>query len=453
MFNSNSPELIQTEGILLSTFPPDDMAFPSAHLDYSLDGQFDIFAHHVVRGLDPDDRRTVYFAVLVQNPSNETVHLDLLQAATYLSQEAPFNDLPSYVANPLGRTYAGPGSRTMNDILRGERQAQWPAVVSIPPGQTKLLMNLPIPLRRLTVPTDGTLAPGSILLPPMEEPKEEEEDESPSTSTSTAESDRPLPSNGRTVMMHVTSSGPVYVASLAMYAPKTADGKNERVPTLAEWQQLLTQGGLAGPRDIAPTPPNALSFSRFFYGRVSGVSQGSEWQAQLTDSPESSELEIPDLGDSLSYVISTVDYNTFGTGQIQSAPMLVRYPDTAYRSHGNYGVKYDLTMPLYNPTNETRKVAILFQTPLQDESALNFLQFLNPTDPQIFFRGTVRLRYIDDLGLYQTRYLHLVQRRGQEGEPLINLSMPAGDRRLVQVEFLYPPDATPPQVLTVQTVE
>jgi hypothetical protein len=47
--------------------------------------------------------------------------------------------------------------------------------------------------------------------------------------------------------------------------------------------------------------------------------------------------------------------------------------------------------------------------------------------------------------------VHLIQRRGQEGEALATLKMPSGDRRLVQVDFLYPPDATPPQVLTVRS--
>jgi len=30
--------------------------------------------------------------------------------------------------------------------------------------------------------------------------------------------------------------------------------------------------------------------------------------------------------------------------------------------------------------------------------------------------------------------------------------MAGGDRRLVQFSFLYPPDASPPQVLTVRTL-
>ncbi|NJR41068.1 MAG: DUF3370 family protein [Leptolyngbyaceae cyanobacterium CSU_1_4] len=45
-----------------------------------------------------------------------------------------------------------------------------------------------------------------------------------------------------------------------------------------------------------------------------------------------------------------------------------------------------------------------------------------------------------------------MQQRGQEGEPLVRLRLPKGGQRLVDVQLIYPPDATPPQVLTVQTM-
>ena len=94
----------------------------------------------------------------------------------------------------------------------------------------------------------------------------------------------------------------------------------------------------------------------------------------------------------------------------------------------------------------------MLQTPLQDERLQGeALLFRNPPYDQIFFRGTVRLRYVDDLGIRQTRYMHLVQRRGQQGEPLIRLTLPKGTERQVEVQLIYPPDATPPQVLTVET--
>ncbi|RCJ40736.1 hypothetical protein A6770_10015 [Nostoc minutum NIES-26] len=46
---------------------------------------------------------------------------------------------------------------------------------------------------------------------------------------------------------------------------------------------------------------------------------------------------------------------------------------------------------------------------------------------------------------------HDVKSQGQRGEPLITLKMPPKDKRQIQVNFLYPTDSTPPQVLTVKT--
>ena len=411
VFNSNSPELVQTEGILLSTFPPNGKSTPAAHLNFPFQGRFDIFAHHVAKALTPDDLRTLYLGIILYNPGKEPVTVDILQAASYLSQpDAPFIELPSQVDNSAGTVYAGPGDRAMSDVLRSRRQADFPAQLVIPPQQSQLLLNLPIPVR--------TLEP---------------------------------PINGRSTLMRLRSDGTVYAASLAHYAPVTPDG-NERAPTLEEWQQLLDKGELAGPRDRVPTPPEATT-GNIIYGRVAGVAQGSEWQAQLVDTPAAQSLNIPQPGQAFSYPLSTVPRGTFGTGQIQSARMLVRYPDTAYLANGNYGVQYSLTLPLVNPTNDTQTVALTIQTPLKEDQSQQGLRFLEPPAKQVFFRGTVQIRYNDDAGLPRTRYVHLVQQRGQQGEPLVTLKMPPLNQRLVQVDFLYPPDATPPQVLTVKTVE
>ncbi|MBC7825202.1 MAG: DUF3370 family protein, partial [Candidatus Parcubacteria bacterium] len=76
-----------------------------------------------------------------------------------------------------------------------------------------------------------------------------------------------------------------------------------------------------------------------------------------------------------------------------------------------------------------------------------------PPARQVFFRGTVRLRYKDDAGLPQTRSVHLVLRRGQQGDPLVTLNLKPGEQRLVEFGMIYPPDATPPQVLTVKTLD
>ncbi len=61
------------------------------------------------------------------------------------------------------------------------------------------------------------------------------------------------PLNGRSTLIRLWSSGPVYAASLAKFADQKPDG-SEQAPTLEEWQTLLENGNLAGPRETPPTP-------------------------------------------------------------------------------------------------------------------------------------------------------------------------------------------------------
>lgn len=411
VFNSNNPEVVKTEGILLSTFPPQGKRVAAAHLNFPFQGRFDLFSHHIARAIEtPNDLRTLYQGAIVYNPSSRPVTVDVLQAASYLSQpDAAFIELAPLLANQLSNVYAGPGDRAVNQVLRGRRQSGWPAQLVIPPKQSRMLMNHPIPVRSLT--------------PPL---------------------------NGRSTLMRLRSDGPVYMANLAMFAKLNPDG-GERAPTLEEWQTLLETGDLAGPREAAPSPPDNLTGPEI-YGRVAAVAQGSVWRSLITD-PGKPYLAIAQRGRAFSYGLSTLLAGKMGTGQNQSAKLLVRYPDSAYQAHGNYGVEYNLTLPLYNNTGEPQIVNVLLQTPIkEDKLSKSGLRFRQPPYPSVFFRGTVRIRYNDDYGLPRTKYWHLVQQRGQMGEPLVQLKMPPGDRRLVQVDFLYPPDATPPQMLTIQTL-
>jgi len=408
-FNSHYPELVRSEGILLSTFSPTGKRVPAAHLNFPFQGRFDIFTHHIARAETQAETRPLYQGLLLHNPTNQPITVEVLQAASYLSTpDAPFIDLPDRVNNPKGEVYSGPGSRTMSDILRGRRQNGFPEQVVLEAGQTQLLMNLPIPIQR---------APAS---------------------------------NGRSTMMRLKSNGSVYVANLAMKAPQNANG-TYRAPTLAEWQTLLVEGELAEPRNLTPTPLDPPREPTVF-GRVAGVSQGTQWLAEITDTLESDSLRIPQPGEAFSYVLGTLHLITLNTGQIQSAPMLKRYPDTAYYAHSNYGVEYNLTLPLKNTTSQSQTVTVSMQTPLKDEAGKDKLLFLNPPVDQIFFRGTVRVTHEDEQGENQTRYVHLVQRRGQPSSPLVTLNLSPGEQRTVNVEFIYPPDSTPPQVLTVKTL-
>ncbi|MBE9158462.1 DUF3370 domain-containing protein [Nodosilinea sp. LEGE 06152] len=457
VFNSNSPEVVQQNGILLSTFPKDGMASPDAHLDYAFNGRFDIFAHHIARGVNPDDRRTLFMGVVVYNPGTEPVDITIHQGVSYLSQEAPFINLPDARLSSNGNVYAGPGSRTTTDILRGANQSHWPDRITVPPGHVQLLMNTPIPLRQLTVPVNGSYPQGSAIPKPPIRPVtltaadaqiNPETGENGLTGPLRPIAPRPIPSNGRTAMMYLSSSGPVHVASLSRYADLLPNG-NERVPTLQDWLQVLKQGNLAGPRDIPPSDPETYRFGRFYYGRVAGVAKGANWKATVTDSPDTDVLTIPAPGNAFSYVISSVDRNTFGTGQIQSAPMVARYPDTAYRAHGNYGVRYSLKLPFYNNRGSEQTITLKFQTPMRDEDLVQGLRFRRPPEDRVFFRGTVRLKFKNQMGLERTHYVHLVQRRGQEAEALLRLNIPAEARQDLEIDLVYPPDATPPQVITV----
>jgi hypothetical protein len=249
-------------------------------------------------------------------------------------------------------------------------------------------------------------------------------------------------SNGRTVMMRLSSDRPLLMANLAM--------SSATPPTVAAWEKLLNTGSLAGKRDPIPTPLDPPREPTVF-SRVAGVSEGTRWEADITDNPNVNNLTLPQPGKAVSYPLGTVHLITLSTGQIQSAKMLKRYPDTAYFAHSNYGVEYNLTLPLFNSSSQVRNVTVSIQTPLKDEGGTDRLLFLKPPVEQVFFRGTVRVRFQDDRGSEQTRYVHLVQRRGQKGDALVSLRLAPGEKRQVQVDFLYPPDSTPPQVLTVKT--
>jgi Protein of unknown function (DUF3370) len=412
VFNSNSPEIIQTEGILLSTFPPEGKLFRSAHLNYAFQGRFDIFSHHIARAQTARQARTLYLGFLMSNPSSQPVVVDVLQGSTYLARpEAQFIHLPASIDDPMGRIFSGPGSRVMNDVLRGQRHRALPPRTVIPPNQTVLFLNLPVPV--------GPNVPAS---------------------------------NARSSLMRLNSSGPIHIASLALFAP-IGPGRRERPPVLKEWEQLLAKGRLAGPRDMSPTNPLFRNPSRVIYGRVSGVTQGSRWDVKITDKPSGDTLMIPKPGRAYSYGISTLTRGTLGSQQVQSAPLLVRYPDTAYLSHGNYGVEYNLQLPLNNNTRRAATVMVSLQTPVKEEINTQFVRFFDPPEERIFFRGPLRISHDDGRGSKAVRYMHIVQKRGESGTPLLKLTLEPGETRTVQIDFLYPPDATPPQVVTVQTEE
>jgi Protein of unknown function (DUF3370) len=314
VFNSNSPEVISQEGILLSTFPRGSKANPYAHLEMPLSGRFDIFTHHISR--PAGQQRTLYQGLIVNNPTGQTRTIRVLQGLSYInSTDAPFRELLPLVRDPQGYVFSGPGSRLVGDLLRGKNQDIFPRVLRIPPYSTEILFSLPIP-----------------------------------------------PSSARSTYLQVESDGGLYLANLAKYEVEDviepfsdiaflSTGKNQdgtppkkpepvvvrRSPNLDEWRRLLTSGRLVEPRDRAPVPTN--DGSQIIYGRVAGISVGSQWQTTITDRPNASSFTIPEAGKSVSFPISTTTTGTFNTSQVHSAPMLARYRDTALEGHGNYLVR------------------------------------------------------------------------------------------------------------------
>ena len=395
VFNSNSPEIVLAPGVLLSTFPGEGRAHPEAHLNVPLQGRFDVFFHHVTNA-NKTSPRTLYVGMLVGNLSEKKLHVRLMNALSYASKpDAPFISLEPVLDNKHGKVYAGPGDRVGLDQLRNKRQSGWHRHIVLKPGEMKVIYTLPL-------------------------------------------------KNGRTGALSLDSDGPVYLASLAASAKEKSFGR-ESEPDLDDWKAVLDLP-LAQPRDKTPTVPGAKG--ALIFGRVSGVQTGSSWQGYLTNDADKTHLAVKP-GDVISFPISTVIGGTHGTRQVQAAPIMVRYPDTAYAAHGNYGVCYDLTVPLYNRSDSNIIAGIGLQTPLKDWNKSDSLQFFKTPPDKIFFRGTIKFDWFDENGKHHRKLVHIVQKQGQQAGPLVEIPLQSGKQINVQCSLIYPADCTPPQVLTV----
>ncbi len=407
VFNSNSPEVVLGEGILLSTYPIQDGS--GAHLNYSFQDQFDLFFHHIADGKKSGHMEDLWLGLIAGNTGKKTVHLEVLSGASYLSQpDAPFIALPTLSDNPEGKIYAGPGDRVTSDLLRDRKPpVDWKNRLAIPPGKSRLLNAFPIPVASLT--------------PPL---------------------------NGRSCLARLKSTGPVRLALVALFA--VDENGKYRSPSEDEFVRLLLDGKLVANRDIAPTAPDAAGPTK--YGRVSGVQIGSTWNSTITD-PGSSVLAMPEPEKPFSFPLSSVRKGSFGTGQIESAPLAVRYPDTAYEAHGNYGVRYKIVVPIRNTSAKERGLRISVDCPIKSDEKKETVNFFGQTRPQVFFRGTFKVSELSNGRTLTSsmRYLHLVGHRGEALPSLLEAKILPGAQRTFQIEFLYPPDATPPQLLTISS--
>ena len=402
MVNDNNPELILEPGILLSTFEGKGRPFPEAHLNLPLNGRFDLFSHHVYAGTAQTLESTLWLAVVAMPRQAAPVQLRLVSGATSLSQatspgqaSAPFLPLPPLLPQD-GSTYAGPGDRVTTELLSQQTSPQLPQRWSLPAGQLTPLLVLPIPVKGL-----------SPLL------------------------------NGINLQLRLESSGPISLATLASVG-------GEQPPAPEVWQALLN--GPLSPKEHTASPRG--SQGPFAYSRVSGVQIGSVWRGQVTDpgKPFLSVSRAP-----ISWPISSLVRGSHGTGQVQTAELKASYPGTAWAAHGNYGVEYDLRLPLRNDTGRPVSLQLALESPLKGDKPLGGLKFRQGPGGSIWFRGSLEVAGLDGpegkpLG---REGFHLVLRSGQEGPSLGTVTLAPGGQRQLRLRLIYPADATPPQVLSL----
>jgi hypothetical protein len=400
VFNSNNPEVVTEAGVTLSTAPS------PAGLGQAFQGRFAVFSHHIARDTRPG-ARLLRLGLIAHNASPRPVTLRLVQGASWLSQpEAPFVRLAPLLPDPAGSVWAGPGDRVATDMLHG-RSPLAPTAWELPPRATRLLLDLPLP-------TD-------VAIPP--------------------------PVNGRTTMLRLEASGPVHLSEVAAFAPADGQGGFGPVPQAA-FEAVLAGFRRAGPPEAPATDvqPDGPVPAGFRYGRVGGVTVGDAWRGDLSPLvaalPAGARLGVP---------IASVHLSRLGTARSQSAPMRVRHPGAAPEGHGNYGVTYALDLALRNPDQAPRAYSLRLSHPVRVEGAgeARTAVYLAPPEPAVTFRGAVR---VDDVaGASPTpRFTHVVLRRGQDLPFFEVLAVPGGATRTVRVSLVYPADATPPQLLTVE---
>jgi len=419
LINDNNPELIKGPGILLSTFAPLG-PYPEAHLNSPLNGVFSLFSHHVYAGQPSRLDSTLWLAVVAAPRGPRPVRLEQLGGATSLSQSlqpgengAPFLPLPPLLRQGLSPVWSGPGSRVATELLARGPNPQLPQSWNLPAGQLSTLLTLPIPVRGL----DPLL-------------------------------------NGRNLQLRLRSDGPLDVALLAAYGP--LDGP----PPAVLWQKMLKNDGLS-PKEHTPTPRGASG--PIIYSRVSGIQVGATWRGRLSD-PGSTSLSVRRAP--ISWPIASLERGRLGSGQVQSAELKVFYGGTAWAAHGNYGVEYQLQIPLRNDTNAPVTLALAFESPLKRDLAEGGLRFAAgaPGKGPVVFRGTVEVGGLSPgdgsrsqsdrlpAAVLGPQAFHLVQRAGERGPALGVVRLAPGASRLVRVRLIYPADATPPQVLSLLPV-
>lgn len=404
MVNSNSPEIVTSEGILVSTLPPSEPGDEDIYLNHALAGRFQIFAHHGVE--PPNASGQMHMGLLLSNPQDIPVQVRLLRGHSFLMQpDAPYRSLPSLISGLESMVFSGPGDRLVAHVLnQSENPLNQP--ISIPGQVTKLVQQWPIPVDWRWM--------------------------------------RPR-RNVRSTLLELESTDRVYASLVAAWVP------NRQTPAAETFARLLIQRQLAGTREPQPTPVEfhtPIVSENFRYGRVAGVSEGTEWQSSILGSQ--APLGYLKPKETVGFPIAAVHLKRLGTLQNQSGRLLKRYADTAYQAHGNYGVRYTLHADFRNEEKATQIYHWRLSHPLRvmpkpATPSLNQVFYARQHHHRVVFRGSIRVDWNN-----QHHWHHVVLKEGQKGPLFFTLEVPPQEHHQVSLEFIYPPDCIPPQLLSIE---
>lgn len=349
-----------------------------AHLDYAFRGPFEVFTHHQNRS-----GRDLYQALVLHNPSDKAVKVSVGASAATVTDQAPYRDHGAVPArDPFNWRASGPGDVAAGRFLHGRQAIAGPTLL-LAPGETRVVHSLRLP-----------------------------------------------PKNEGTGHFRFEADGPVHGAVVI----------EDAQPTQASVAARLAAGKLVArnPEDKLPTPPGAPG--QLIFGRVAGVQEGAAWRAHLTNDAAGEAYRVGDAPAEQGFLIVGKRSNTLGTGQDHAAPLLRRYDDTAYAAHGNYGVTYEVTLPLASDARSPRDVQLFFDSPGK------------PLPLSRVFRGAIALDITGPDGRTRTEIAHVSQRAGElGGAPLATIRLQPGERQTVRARLVYPANSTPPHVLRVAT--
>lgn len=396
MLHSNRPERIESPGLLLSTLPDAD-GTGGPWLASPLKGAFRLFLHHIARTaiLDPG---TIWIGLIAHQRGKAPLRLVLRAGSSHLTRpDAPFLALPTLTDNAKGQIWSGPSDRVALERLRGEGNLA-PAEWTLSPGTDTLLyawplLSNPFPLWQQDMALSG--------------------------------------------LLDFEASDEVHLSLVAVLQPGS--------PRLNDFLKASSQAAGPAEPDATPYEPGSLpSSGDFRYGRVAGLARGSRWDGELN-------LDLADLlaKGQLGYPIASPLLKRLGAEQVQSAPLLARAPGSAYAAHGNYGVHYRLALKLHNPSAQALTLSLALRQPLSvSESQGQMAHYQTPPGEAIRFRGSLH----HDFGPKSQGWTHLSLRKGEQAQSFARILVPPGAQQAGVVEWIYPADATPPQLFCLEAL-